>query len=110
MNESPVQRALAASTFSLLIGGACLFAFLPPVLFTTLESLPRTVGVGIVLACALLLHWAFLAIGARRMGRSPAGWLALSVLLFPVGSVAALVLLGWYGSEPTHGDLSSGPA
>jgi hypothetical protein len=33
------------------------------------------------------------------MGRSMAGWVALSVLLFPVGSAAALIVLSWLGDE-----------
>ena len=99
MNETPAQRALAASTAALAVAGGCGLLFLPPMLERTLESIPRTVLTGIVLGVAILLHWAYLGIAARRMQRSVGGWVGLSVLLFPVGSMAALMLLAWFGSE-----------
>jgi hypothetical protein len=52
------------------------------------------------LAVAASMHWFYLARAARLMGRHMAGWLTLSVLLFPIGSAAALVLLGWLRREP----------
>ena len=57
------------------------------------------VATGVTLTGALLLHWAFLGIAARRMARSVAGWVSLSVLLFPIGSAVALILLSWFGDE-----------
>ena len=99
MSESPAQRALAASTAALLVCGGSAMLFLPPMLERTLESIPRTVLTGLVLAVAMLLHWVYLGIAARRMERSVAGWVGLSVLLFPVGSMAALMLLAWLCSE-----------
>jgi hypothetical protein len=33
------------------------------------------------------------------MRRSVAAWVGLSVLLFPIGSVLSLVLLGWFSDE-----------
>jgi protein-S-isoprenylcysteine O-methyltransferase Ste14 len=99
MNESPEQRALAASTVALLLALAAVAMFLPPLRDTLIDSPLRATVVGLTLACALLLHWVFLAIGARRMARSVAGWVSLSVLLCPVGSVAALVLLNWFSDE-----------
>jgi hypothetical protein len=52
-----------------------------------------------VIALALPLHWALLGIGARRMGQRVVPWVGLSVLLFPVGAAAALILLGWFAHE-----------
>ena len=99
MSNSPSQRALAASTVCLVISVACVAAFLPPMLDRTLDSVLRTVLVGATLAASQLLHWVFLGIGARRAGRSVTGWVALAVLLFPIGGVAALILLSWFGDE-----------
>ena len=101
MPESPAQRALTAATIALAVAVVCVAMFLPPLAAQTLDSVLRTVGTGAVLAAALLLHWVFVGIAARRMQRSVAGWVALSALLFPVGSVTALVLLSWLGDEPT---------
>lgn len=97
--ESPAQRALSAATAALVVAVACLVMFLPPMVERTVESVLRTVLVGVTLAAAAMLHWVFVGIAAQRLGRSVAGWVALALLLFPVGSVAALVLLGWFRNE-----------
>jgi hypothetical protein len=107
MNESPAQRALAASTVALAVAVACLLAFVPPLFERLLGTPVRIVFAALVLATALVLHWAFLGIGVRRLGRPVAGWLALAVTLFPIGGAAALILLSWFSDEapepmPTH--------
>ena len=94
------HRALADSTLALLVACFAVALFLPPWAQATTESLLRTVGTGLVIALALPLHWVFLGIAARRMHRSVAGWVGLSVLLVPVGSAAALILLAWLLAEP----------
>ncbi|MFO1272729.1 MAG: hypothetical protein U1F50_13840 [Rubrivivax sp.] len=104
MAETPAQRALGAATASMVVAVGCIAMFLPPMVNTTTASVLRIVFFGLVLTAALLLHWVFVAIAASRLGRSVAGWLALSVLLFPVGSAAALILLAWFREE------SEGPA
>ena len=99
MNEPADVRALNASTLCLLVAVACIALFLPPLVHSTVAAPWRPVVVGLVLAAALLLHWVFLAIAARRMGRSAGGWVALSLLLCPVGSAAALILLTFFSEE-----------
>jgi hypothetical protein len=99
MTESRSQRALTASTASLIVATACIAMFLPPLARQTLDSVLRMALFGCALSAALILHWVFLAIAARRLGRSVAGWLALAVVLFPVGSAAALILLNWFREE-----------
>lgn len=94
----PVQRALAASTVSLVVACACLALFLPPMVERTVQSVPTTVFIALSMTAAITLHWVFTGIAARRMGRSVVGWVGLA-LLFPVGGVAALVLLAWFGDE-----------
>lgn len=100
MHETPAQRALTASTAALVVAVACIAMFLPPLVDHTVRSVLRTVFVGLALTAGLVLHWAYLAIAAHRLGRSVAGWLALSVLLLPVGSAAALMVLGGSRAEP----------
>jgi hypothetical protein len=106
MTESPAQRALTASTVSLAVALACLVMFLPPWVDQTLSSVLRTVLTALVLALSVLLHWVFLGIVARRMERSTGGWVGLSVLLFPIGSAAALILLSWLA----HDTVAAPPA
>ena len=106
-----VNSALAASSASLLLAVACVAMFLPPLAAATLGSLLRTVTVSLVLATSLLLHWAFLAIAAGRLERSRVGWVSLSVLLFPVGSAASLILLNWLSEDRLDGvALAPAPA
>jgi len=99
VRTAAAQRALTAATLSLVVALACIAAFLPPMAEQTIASVPRTVLIGLALGSALLLHWVFLGIGARRLGRSVVGWVGLSALLFPIGSVTALVLLGFFSDE-----------
>lgn len=99
MPESPAQRALTASTVCLAAAAGCVALLLPPLNERVFESVLRIVLIGLTLALTLTLHWIFLGIAAQRMQRSVAGWLSLAVLLFPIGGIAALVLLSWFSSE-----------
>ncbi|MCL4699055.1 MAG: hypothetical protein KJ023_18710, partial [Burkholderiaceae bacterium] len=74
-----------------------------------LDAPVAIVANALVLATALLLHWVFLAIAARRLRRSVAGWLALAVVLFPIGGAAALILLGWFSGE-SNGSGAAAPS
>ncbi len=98
-NHSSALRALADSALALLVACVGVAMFLPPLVGETLASALRTVASALTIALALPLHWAFLGAGARRMGLRVLPWIALSVLLFPVGALAALVLLVWYAHE-----------
>ena len=105
--ESLAQRALAASSAALAVAVACLLSFMPSVFERFLATPLRIVVVSLLLATALILHWAFLGIGVRRLGQSLAGWLTLAVLLFPIGGAAALLLLASSADagepSPNHG-------
>ena len=100
MAHKSAQRALFDSTLALLAAITAMAMFLPPLLQATTVSLPRMLTTGLVIALTLPLHWVFLGIAAHRLGRSVARWVGLSVLLFPVGSAAALMLLAWGMTEP----------
>jgi hypothetical protein len=97
--ESPAQRALAASATALAVAVTCLLTFMPSLFERFLVTPLRIVAVSLLLATALILHWAFLGIGVRRLGRSLLGWLTLAVLLVPIGGAAALILLSWLSDE-----------
>lgn len=93
LNERSAQRALADATLALLAGCVAIAMFLPPLAQDTAASLPRTLAAALVALVALPLHWLCLDAAARRLGASRRGWVGLSMLLFPVGSAAALLLL-----------------
>lgn len=98
-NLPSAMRALTDSALALLVACVGIAMFLPPLVAETVASVLRIVATGLAIAVALPLHWTFLGVGARRMGLRVIPWVALSVLLFPVGAVAALVLLGWFVHE-----------
>ncbi|MDO9091876.1 MAG: hypothetical protein Q8R98_13295 [Rubrivivax sp.] len=97
--DFPEQRALTASTLALVVAVGGVAMFLPPLVKHTVEMPLRAVAAGLAMACVMVLHWVFLGLAAQRMQRSVAGWVSLSVLLFPVGSATALILLGWFADE-----------
>jgi hypothetical protein len=110
MHETPAQRALTASTVALAVAVVGIVMFLPPLSERTLASVLLVVATALGIAVAVPLHWVFVGIAARRMQRSVPGWVSLSVLLFPIGGAAALILLSWFSSEaaapapaPHHG-------
>lgn len=98
-NLPSAMRALADSALALLVACIGIAMFLPPLVAETIASVLRTVATALAIAVALPLHWTFLGIGVRRMGLRVVPWVALAVLLFPVGAVAALVLLAWFAHE-----------
>lgn len=102
MMNKPARRALADSALALVAACAAIGMFLPPMVYATVESVPRTVALGLVIALAVPLHWVLLGIAARRLGRSVLGWVAGAVLLFPVGGAAALILLSWQQEDEAH--------
>ena len=65
----------------------------------TLGAAPIPVLLAIGLCVSLFLHWFFVGLAARRLGRSVTGWVALAVLGFPITSIVALVLYYWLEAE-----------
>ena len=100
MQYTAARHALIDAALALLAAGAAIALLLPPLVNHSTLSTGRLISASLVIALALPLHWLFLGIAARRMRRSVAGWVGLSVLLFPVGSAGALILLGGLLAEP----------
>ena len=100
MSERPTPSALTAATLALLVCMAAGAALLPPLAHVAARSTLEVAALGALLVLAMLAHWVCLGIAARQLGRSVAGWVSLSALLFPIGSAAALVLLSWLDEPP----------
>ena len=107
MSDSSEQRSLNASIVALLVAVAGTAMFLPPWVERTVSSPLRAAVTGLVLAGALLLHWVYLAQAARRRGQSAVGWVAMSLLLFPVGSAAALILMAGFDAQSRKGPAAA---
>jgi hypothetical protein len=99
MQVLDANRPIAAATVCLLVFGACIAAFLPPLNETVLGSVPFVVMVGLTLALSVILHLVFVGIAARRLGRSVPGWIAIAAVTFPIGSIIGLVLYEWFSDE-----------
>ena len=100
MTDHRASSALTAGALALLVGTLCGALLLPP-MAQAVPAVPFVrASLLLTLVVAALAHWFFLVRAASRLGRHVPGWLALSVLLFPIGSAAALVLLGWLLDEP----------
>ncbi len=99
MQVSNAQQPVAAAAVSLLAWGACVAAFLPPFNASASTSAAFAVLLGLAIATTLVLHLVFVGIAAHRLGRSPAKWVALALVTFPLGSIVGLILLEWFGEE-----------
>jgi hypothetical protein len=99
MTETPAQRALTAASLALTVAIAAIVMFLPPLSAATQSSVLRAAATALVLGVAVVLHWVFVGIAAHRLQRSLRFWVGLAVLLFPIGSAAALILLSWFTGE-----------
>lgn len=93
LSAKTAQHALVDGALALLAACTAIAMFLPPMMDGTLASLPRSLAAGLTIALTVPLHWVFVGIAARRLGRPIAGWVGMAVLLFPVGGAAALILL-----------------
>ena len=100
MPKKSARLVLFDALLAWLAACTAIVMFLPPLEQATLASLPRSVAAGAVIALAMPLHWLFLGIAASRMGRSVGAWVGLSLLLFPVGSAAAMILLAGSLTDP----------
>jgi hypothetical protein len=99
MPPTPAQRAVSAALLSLVAFGGCFYFLLSGTLGTTWQSVPAPAVLGIGMCVALFLHWFFVGLAAQRLGRSVWGWVTLSVLLFPIASITALILYHWLERE-----------
>ena len=103
-----VRHSLADSAIALAFACAGIAMFMPPMVHTTVESLPRIIASGLVIAVAVPLHWVWLVAAVRAMGRRVAAPLAAAVVLFPVGGALALALLARTVAQGEAGEVAAG--
>jgi hypothetical protein len=103
VQQSPTTQAVASAAVSLLVFVFCVGAFVPPFSEHTLSSIPMTIAFGIAIAVSFVLHVAFVGIAAHRAGRSATLWAVLTIVLFPIGSIAGLILFEWFNPQGNHG-------
>lgn len=99
MSYAEARPAVSAASTALLLCAVCVAAFIPPFQERVVGFPPLAVVFGVGIATTLVVHLVFVAIAARRLGRSAAGWVALALLTVPVGSIVALVLFEWTAQQ-----------
>lgn len=112
---TPASRAAAAATVSLVAALVCLGYLL---FKTTLEGKPQPLVVvlaALALSSAIALHLAFVALLARRLGRSAFWYVAAALVTLPIGSIVGLILYDWHtqvdgAANPTAASSQSPPA
>ena len=102
MPQSSTSQAVASAAVSLVVFALCVGAFVPPFVDDTVRSIPLTVVFGMAIAVSFVLPIAFVGIAAHRAHRSATLWAVLAVVLFPVGSIAGLILFEWFSAQGTR--------
>lgn len=94
-------NAVTSSTIALLAFAGSVLQFIPPWQETTIASVVRCIFFGVVIGVSFVMHFVFLAIAARRVGRRPVIWVLLGIVFFPIASIVGLILFGSSdGGEP----------
>ena len=99
MQIAHAKQAIAAAAVTLvcwIIGVAC---FLPPLIQHTLQSVLLIIAAGIGIFVSMVLHLIFIGMAARRLGRSPAVWVSVTLFGFPVASIIGLILFEWFSEN-----------
>lgn len=92
MNQPAVKSALESALVAALVALACLWLLVSrgqsedPGAATMMFS-------ALGLAAGLIAHWTYMGLALKRAGRSVWWWMLALVLLCPLGSVVAAVLL-----------------
>ena len=97
----PGERRFQASLTAFVVAMLAIASFVPPLsgyVGATTSPLIAT-ALGITIGAAYVAHLIFLAMAVAHMGRSVVRWLLLAILLAPLGSIPALIVLGFHGAE-----------
>ncbi len=100
-DQLPAERSYQASITAFVFALLAIACFIPPLAgYVGAHRSPLVAALlGIAIGVAYCAHLMFLGITVARMRRSLFGWLALAILLAPLGSILALIVLGFHGAE-----------
>ena len=96
MQVARAQQPIAAAAVTLVVCALCIAAFLPPLNKYTTASVPLVILAGLGIAVSAILHLIFVGMAAKRLGRSPALWVVITVCGFPIVSIIGLILFEWF--------------
>ncbi len=99
MQVARAQQPIAAAAVTLVVWVLCIASFLPPLNKYTTDSVLLMTLAGIGIAVSAILHLIFVGLAAKRLGRSPALWVAIALCGFPITSIVGLILFEWFSDE-----------
>ena len=88
-----IKSALESAFIALLASGVCLWFLISETQVPGEGDPARLTMFAIGLGAGLCAHFAYMAIAAKRAGRSPTLWLILLLVLMPLTSVVLGILL-----------------
>ncbi|RZT11386.1 hypothetical protein SAMN05216319_0133 [Duganella sp. CF402] len=100
MHIERAQQPIAAAAVTLVLLIVSIASFLPPLFEKyTSQSVLFIIAAGISTCVCLVLHFVFIGIAAKRLGRAPLLWVLLALFTFPIGSIIGLILFEWFSQE-----------
>ncbi|HEX7984290.1 MAG TPA: hypothetical protein VF616_12300 [Duganella sp.] len=99
MQVARAQQPIAAAAVTLVVWVLCIASFLPPLSKYTTGSVLLMTLAGIGIAVSAILHLIFVGVAAKRLGRSPALWVVITLCGFPIVSIIGLILFEWFSDE-----------
>jgi hypothetical protein len=97
-----VKSAVESALIAALVALACLWFLISGNTSGEEVSEARMAMLGIGLGLAVVTHLAYMGLALKRDGRPLLGWMLGMVLLFPVGSIVALVLMSARAEEESR--------
>ena len=88
-----VKSAVESALIAALVALACLWFLISANTSGEEVSDARMAMLGIGLGLAMITHWVYMGLAIKRDGRPLFGWMLGMVLLFPVVTIIALVLM-----------------
>ncbi|MGI9027055.1 MAG: hypothetical protein ACR2GP_16045 [Burkholderiaceae bacterium] len=100
-DQRPTERSYQASITAFVVAFLAIACFIPPLsrYVGSHQNALIAAALGITIGVAYCAHFIFLGMTVAHMHRSVIGWLALAILLGPLGSILAFVVLGFRGAE-----------
>ena len=97
-----VKSAVESALIAALVAVACLWFLISSNASGQEVSEAKTAMLGIGLALSLITHWAYMGLAIQRDGRPLLVWMLGLVLLFPVVTIIALVLMSARAEEESR--------
>ena len=88
-----VKSAVESALIALLVAACCLWFLISAGSSEDDINGAKMTLLALGLAASLIAHWTYMALALKRDGRPLLGWMVGMVLLFPVVTVVALVLM-----------------